>query len=316
MVAAWLVCATVRAQPVDSSQPRDAARPSESAQPDHTSQLDHTSQPDDTAAPIDSAPPRDAEARDAGGGETRDATDQAALVPDLVTLPDGSFYRGVIVESTAERVVLRLPSGALRTFDRSSLATAGPETLPSAPEPGPAPPAITHLHITGDAEGLVVQHVTGRENAARMGPYWSVQVITVDRYESLCAPPCDIDLPAGERQFGVSHGTGRAVRAGGPLLLPPGDVDLRAHFEDREPIRIAGIVGGSIGAVAGFAMAFAGIFLGPSPCGFCTNGDAQALLIGGLGTVVVSTITGFALAFWWDDASVAASAGGIPLGGS
>ena len=235
---------------------------------------------------------------------------QAASVADLVRTSDGSFYRGVIVESTEDHVSLRMPSGEMHTFARADVTSAGPE-IPAVAEPEAAPPApTTHLHAQTDGMDLTLTRVAGRRNAARMGAYWSVQIVAVDRFEAVCALPCDVDVPAGEYQLAITRardtsfqGSQRAERT---TTLPPGDVDLFAHYEDREGIRIAGWVTAIVGELVGLGMVLYGVLSSFSQ-------PDLTMIVTGASIAAVGLAVGFSLAFWTDSAEVHASVAGVPI---
>jgi hypothetical protein len=234
---------------------------------------------------------------------------QASPAPDIVRLADGSFYRGIIVESTPDHVSLLLASGETREFARALVRSAERET-PAAEAPLPAPPRapVTHLRAHADVEHLTLERITGRANAAAVGGYGEVRVVSVDRFEEICVMPCERDLAPDTVQFGLAYGRGGARRVGAPITLEPGELTLDVHYEDRQPIRIVGLVTAILGGAGGYALTMIGAFLDRA------GGQANLPEIGaGVGLFVVGMAVGLPLAFWWDSSEIHARVGDVDL---
>ena len=70
---------------------------------------------------------------------------------DEVTLENGTFLRGTIVERTEDQITLLLPTGAVRTYPMSEVRSAEARREPVAP---PAPRYTTQLRVWPNMPGL------------------------------------------------------------------------------------------------------------------------------------------------------------------
>ncbi|MFO0682902.1 MAG: hypothetical protein U0234_12655 [Sandaracinus sp.] len=187
---------------------------------------------------------------------------------DVVRLVDGSYYRGTIVESTPEHVVLTTLTGEVREFARDQVESEGAATasdtapttitpplasrIASSPEPSEA---TTHLHARADSDDLSLHRLNGTATVTVPTGRGFGQA-TVDQFAVVCNLPCDVDIASGTYQLGISRGTGTASRRGRPIELRPGDFLLDVHFEDREGLRIAGWITFIGSAVAALGLVF------------------------------------------------------------
>ncbi len=231
---------------------------------------------------------------------------QTPLAPDTVRLVDGTFYRGVIVESTPDHVSLLLTSGETRAFPRSDVASADREPAEAAPPVPPAP--MTHLHARTDGEHLTLQRITGRANSPAVGGYGEVRIVAVDEFEPICELPCDVDIAPGTYQLAVSHSLGATRRAGEPIQLLAGDLDLDVHYEDRDVLRIVGLIAAIVGGAGGYALINIGWLFDHGPGQL----NVAEMVAGGC-IAAVSLAVGLSLAFWGDSAEVHASIAGVPI---
>ena len=231
---------------------------------------------------------------------------QAPSTPDIVRLADGSFYRGIIVESTPDHVSLLLASGETRSFARADVASAERET--TVPAPALPPPPMTHLHAHTDGDLLTLHRITGRANSPAVGGYGEVRIVPVDQFEPMCELPCDVDVAPGTYQLAVSRSLGPTRRAGDPIELHAGELQLDVHYEDRQVLRIVGILTAILGGAGGYALLQIGWLLDHGPGQL----NVAEMVAGGC-IAAVGLGLGLALAFWWDSAEVHASVAGVPI---
>lgn len=189
--------------------------------------------------------------------------------PDVVRLHDGTMLRGTISEQTAEHLVIVLPTGEVRTYPMSAVASAGPASPPAAPPivpaivpaivQAPAGPPLARLRVTSDQQELSLQQLQGTTTVA----VWTgrgVGSARIDQFSIICNAPCDTEIPAGTYQLGVAQSTGDARRAGAPIDLR-GDVNLHVRYDDRTMLRVAGWLTFGL-ATAGATGLLLGSFLG------------------------------------------------------
>ncbi|AKF03530.1 hypothetical protein [Sandaracinus amylolyticus] len=190
---------------------------------------------------------------------------RAQTPPDVVILRDGTMFRGTLVERGAQRVILLLPTGETREFAGADVESAGPDVPPPPPVVTPqalesvpvlAPPPSVRLHVQSPSAGRTLHRVIASTEVPLRD---QVHRPRLDTMEPICAAPCDLDLPAGTYQFGVSEGTGNAHRAGIPVHLDAGERWVEIDHIDNTGTRIAGWLIVIAGGGAGTALAVAGV---------------------------------------------------------
>lgn len=230
----------------------------------------------------------------------------AQALPDVVRLNDGSFVRGTIVERVeGDHVVIQTATGELRTIPLASVQYAGPDSVmtavPAAPPQAYAPPppaALPTIHLTFDSEDEDV--MTHRLVGSAIAGGWGRRgFVRVDAFEPLCLAPCEIDVPPGTYQFGLSQGaSGNAQRAG--IVYPlTTDTHFVAEFSSRGVERAIGWTVFSLSAVACVVIVLVPLFVSD----YSENTLFTTLGVG-LGTLVGGMAVGFPLIFLNDHAEV------------
>lgn len=233
--------------------------------------------------------------------------------PDIVELVDGSFYRGTIVERVrGDHVVIQTASGQLLRFEEAQIAHAGAARQtprlglgdPSAVPPSYATPASARAPASDGSVRVRVAPTGGgpftlhqlRATASAQIP-GSFATVTADAFGPLCNAPCELQLQPGAYWFGVSQGSGRALRADGPPTTVAGEsLDLEIHYEDRGAVRAMGWVSWVVGLLGVGGIGTLGVF---------TDSFFSAPILGPvISLAVVSTIVWAVLAYWGDSAIV------------
>jgi hypothetical protein len=235
-----------------------------------------------------------------------------AAPTDVVRLHNGTFLRGTVVEQSATELVIMLPTGEVRRYPMSVIASVGPyEPRPAAT---PAPRVEVHipsspqasLHVRSEQRGLSLQRVQGSTMVTgwyRNQPTHSL----VDDFAVICNAPCDIEMERGTYQLGVARGTGRAVRTGAPIDIR-GTTTLTLHYDDREGLRIAGWVTFSLGSAGGLAAVVASLFVTSTAYdrfGIARSSINMPLLITGCVFLGAGMLVGLILGLQGDAAEIA-----------
>jgi hypothetical protein len=244
--------------------------------------------------------------------------------PDVVRLKDGSLFRGTIIELVAgDHVDLVVASGETRRFPIATVEYAGSAQAAAAPAPAAvAPPPAQHvesgdkveLKVEANEPEVEVQVKTGQANLVGMawvgGSRGGVGAFsgTASAYSTLCIAPCRTSLPVGSHRLGLSMGNNSSVVEVLSPVTITGPGTLRAEYESRRGIRIAGLVIAVTADVIGLGMAYGAFASRPQQCdsyGFCMKGEASSgLIYGGLAVAAIGTIVGFVLALQGDKAAV------------
>ena len=214
----------------------------------------------------------------------------------VVTLKNGSIYRGVLVELVAgDHVTLQTPFGETKRFAKGDVASVHAD-VPSAPVEAVAaqPPvgaqanaARVHFEAKTAETDLFVQ--TGPAMVNGSGGGGSGTTRTVREYEHVCGAPCDASLTAGKHRLALAYQDRDPVQTGEVSLEGP--TTLKGSYVDRRGTRIAGWVIFGVGVGVGSALVLASVASKSENCsdqwltGFCTASSPRAALFGaGLGT--------------------------------
>lgn len=234
------------------------------------------------------------------------AAAQLSPAPDVVRLRDGTVLRGTIAERSPTRVVIVLATGETRTYSADEVEAAGPDVSAGTPivqqsptivMPLPASPPTARLHVRSSVPGLALVQLdatafmpvfVGRRGVARF-----------EQFSLVCNAPCDVGVPEGTYQLGVSRGTEDPQRVGAPLDLR-GDVTLELGYEDRSGFRIAGWTTLGIGLAAAVGMIIPAIFIS----GYGNDGARIGLFISGGAVAAASVSIGLALGLMFDIRSI------------
>jgi hypothetical protein len=182
------------------------------------------------------------------------AQDAPSGAADLVTLKNGSRYRGMILEFVpGDHVDLRLPSGEVKRFAMVEVAYAGeaadePHAGPQ-PEPG-APRRLLKVDID-EARVHFESFPADTDFHIRTGGPHS--------YERICSAPCDANLPTGKQRLALAL-KGRAPVEPDDAVAIEGASRVTGTYVDNHGTRVAGWIffGLSIGTgTALMALAFA-----------------------------------------------------------
>jgi hypothetical protein len=211
-----------------------------------------------------------------------DATAGAAADPDVVRLKNGGMLRGKISELIpGDTVTIVTVTGKTREIKMSEVDYAGPaakDPQGTAAEKPVAEKANEKTAAEDDSEDVAASNKEGKPQSyvtvhgkeARLHVVSTEPGITLHRqasaafatgggvsafatgYERMCTAPCDVSLPAGTETLALSRGDKPPISAE-PVTLPPGNSEVRASFESRSGLRVAGwllLLGSSIGGLA------------------------------------------------------------------
>ena len=178
----------------------------------------------------------------------------AAPPPDIVRTKDGGMMRGTIIESVPnQRVDIMLPNGQTRTVTMTDIVYAGPASAdPSAAPPvaAPSPPSpkassgpIIHaptvrIELKGDQDGLTFHQMNGSSRGFARGGLAGTEIETT-HHQRLCSVPCEVELPRGTYQFGLTLGGSRVLETGAEFALN-GNARLHGRIESRGGVRLTG----------------------------------------------------------------------------
>jgi len=123
-------------------------------------------------------------------------------------------------------------------------------------------------------------------------------------YSTACQGTCDAKFMPGTYDLALEKGF--RVAAAEPVTIARPSI-LRSHYTDRSAERVAGVVLGIGGVIAGSVMIFASVRRDTAVCdayGYCYVHDTVdgPLLAGGIGVVIGSAIVGSILAWQRDEA--------------
>lgn len=208
-------------------------------------------------------------------------TTDAARLPDIVRLKDGSLFRGTIVEMVSnDYVVILTMGGESKRLALTDVSYAGPVSKD--------PLLAGEAKIEGDAEApdgeaadeeggddedddrprvvvrlrkarvKVESKPTGHSLLSREWQVLSTAENSPARVESegfveLCSTPCELRLPPGKRRFALAKPDGRPVLAPA-VTIPPGESRLVGTYHDNSGSRTAGIVLTVLAPIAGSVM--------------------------------------------------------------
>ncbi len=246
---------------------------------------------------------------------------QQASAPGLadeVKLRDGSVFRGTITELVPrDHVDLLMANGQTRRFSAADVAYAGPAARPPAPA-GPPGPRGVPLHVESDQDDVALLVRTGQVEGEAWGFRGAVAMAARD-YAVLCTAPCDTQVPVGVHRLALSEHGGHVVEAEDPIEVG-GPSTLRAHYESRIGIRVAGYVVGVASAVTGI------VLIATSYNGNCNPSTSNCQqfntgqLVAGFVTLVAGGIVGGVMASIGDKANLQlvpmGAAGPIRLSGT
>ena len=181
------------------------------------------------------------------------------------------------------------------------MAAPPPSFGPGAPPPYPVPRAsaarLEEVRFEPDAPELALMTRTGEmpvQSLQRFRHVWYYERGFVPIYSPVCDGPCTTQLPAGTYHFAIAKDGGRAVPAGGVALQGP--ATIRASYDDRSGVRIAGDVILVAGIVGGIAMVVASADHKTCDDFGCSSDVNGALLGGGIAVIIGSAIVGTILA--------------------
>ena len=189
------------------------------------------------------------------------AQQAAPALGDEVKLRDGSVFRGTITELVpGNHVDLLMASGQTRRFAAADIAYAGPaKRPPAAADPGGGGRGHgVDVHVVADQDDvqLLIRIGQGEVQGAAWGYNGAVAYEGIARdYAIVCTAPCDAQLPLGLQRLALSHHGGRTVEADDPVELR-GPSTLRAQYESRQGVRIAGYAVGIASLATGLVMMF------------------------------------------------------------
>ncbi len=242
-----------------------------------------------------------------------DVCAQQASAPGLadeVKLKDGSVFRGMITELVPrDHVDLLMASGQTRRFPAADVAYAGPAARPPAPAAPPGPRGVP-LHVESDQDDVALLVRTGQVEGEAWGFRGAVAMAARD-YAVLCTAPCDTQVPVGVHRLALSEHGGHVVEADDPIEVR-GPSTLRAHYESRVGVRVAGYVVGVAAAVTGI------VLIATSYNGNCDPNTSNCQqfntgqLVAGFVTLVAGGIVGGIMASIGDKANLQL----VPMGAS
>ena len=139
------------------------------------------------------------------------------------------------------------------------------------------------------------------------GGGWRYHYGWAPTFSPVCDQACSTQLPPGPHHLALSKNGGRVVPAYGPAVIN-GPSLIRASYDDRSGLRVAGWVVGITGLVGGIVM-IAASASDETVCdsdGFCHDRETAnaPLLVGGIAVLLVSGIVGGVLAAQRDEAHI------------
>ena len=170
---------------------------------------------------------------------------QSVVPPDVVELTNGGMVRGTIIEHIpGDHVTLQLATGELRTFPADQVRTVRSDAAvsPQTPLPRPEPRDTVRVQFRARDGAPLTAHRLAATGSAVVGVGRHVGVVSIDQFETLCTAPCEVELPRGTYDFGVSEGSGQARRADHAHLALLTDSTLDLEYESREGVRTGGWV--------------------------------------------------------------------------
>jgi len=246
----------------------------------------------------------------------------ADTAPDVVLLKNGGMVRGAIQELVpGQSVEIILADGSRRHYAASDVEYAGAaERMPAAsarPTPSAAAPApdasATRLRFEADVPDLRLHERSGTVEAtvyARNGLATALGAT----YTDLCSAPCEPTLAPGQHTLAVSIPGRRPIEVP-PVVVPPGASTLKAVYDSRAGVRVAGallglgsLVGGTVlivlGAIGTTHQECEASFVGGEP--FCLDRHEidATLLVTGVALTVVGTVASFAMMSVGDHAAL------------
>jgi hypothetical protein len=246
---------------------------------------------------------------------------QAPGLADEVKLKDGSVFRGTITELVPrDHIDLLLPGGQTRRFPAGDVTYAGPAARPPAPPApsGPPGPRGVPLHVESDQDDVALLVRAGQVEGEAWG-FRGAVAMTARDYAIVCTAPCDTQVPVGVHRLALSEHGGHVVEAEDPIEVR-GPSTLRAHYESRIGVRVAGYVVGVASLVTGL------VLIVTSYNGNCDPNTSNCQqfntgqLVGGIVTLIGGGIVGGILASIGDKANLQlvpmGAAGPIKLSGT
>ncbi len=118
-------------------------------------------------------------------------------------------------------------------------------------------------------------------------------------YDRLCMAPCESALPAGNHILALSLDDRPPVASSQPVVVS-GPSELRASYQSRTGVRVAGLLTLLGGTAAGVSLGLVGLLHSEESCdesGFCMNEMSPnwTLAITGMSIELVSTVVGLIL---------------------
>lgn len=246
----------------------------------------------------------------------------AARLPDIVRLKDGSLFRGTIIEMVSnDYVVIVTLTGESKRLALSDVSYAGPATkdplvlgAPTDAEPDEEAGQVEDAEDEegGDDDGprITVRlrksrlklesnpmgySFLSREWQALSSLEGSVTRVETQGFVELCSTPCELRLSPGKHRFALSKPDGRPVVAPS-VTIPPGASRLVGTYHDNSGARAIGIALTVLAPLAGTVMVAAS--------GGDEHGPDEGLLYGGLVTAGVGVGLGVGLILVRDTAEI------------
>jgi hypothetical protein len=119
--------------------------------------------------------------------------------------------------------------------------------------------------------------------------------------ERVCLAPCEAHLD-GKQWLALSLDGADPIEASEPVNLSPGAV-VEGEYASRSGTRSAGWIILGLGLPSGAATIASGAGLASSE-EYDTRRTGRAIVIGGISTVVISTVVGLVMGLWGDDVHV------------
>jgi len=177
-----------------------------------------------------------------------------------------------------------------------------PPTFPSRPPLGPQ-----EVRFQPDDDQLGFLVVTGATPATGYGYFrhgwWIRRHVLLPSYSRVCTGPCSARFLPGEYDVALEK-EGRVVPASERVVITRPSV-LHAHYTDYSGLRVAGVVLGIGGVIAGTVMMFSSVDRGLVCSGtYCYYEDTVdgPLLAAGIGVFAASAIAGSIMAWQKDEA--------------
>jgi hypothetical protein len=173
---------------------------------------------------------------------------------------------------------------------------------------------VAAVHVEANEPGVRVVAETGRDAEREQTRFFHGRLYTFygqqRHFRTICEAPCAVEMPTGEYSMALAR-DGALVPVEEPVVVP-GPATLRATYESRHGLRVAGHVTLAIGVPAGIVLLAIGVTRTAPDCSTPngSGGCAQSIspdpawTIAGGALLLASIVVGSALSLQHDRATI------------